>query len=324
MRSKGMRFVLLALLALGRDAGACDLCSVFVAKQAQGESALGFRAGFAEQFTRFGSLRRDGTAIPNAAGQYLNSSITQFFVAYGRTDRLSFQVNAPLIHRSFRRIQEDGIEQSSLSGLGDITLLVRYSDYLESDSGTALRWSVLGGPKLPTGSSHLVQGETAHHHSTAPSPGTSLDASGLHDHDLALGSGSLDGIVGGSIELRLDRFNLPMLAQYAFRTTNHHGYRFGNDLTWQAMPGYFVHLSPRSSVNASWCMTGEFKSRDRENGDFDPGTAMTSVFMGPQLAASWSDRMSGAIGIELPLFLETPSLQLVPSSRYRLNFTINL
>ena len=61
--------------------------------------------------------------------------------------------------------------------------------------------------------------------------------SGVHGHDLALGSGSFDGIVGTGIYTRWTRafFNASM--QYAIRTKGDFDYQYANDLTWFGGPG---------------------------------------------------------------------------------------
>jgi hypothetical protein len=76
---------------------ACDLCAIYSATQAQGETGKGPFAGFAEQFTYFGTVQVDGEKVPNQVGQYLNSSISQVFAGYNLNDRLGLQFNLPVI-----------------------------------------------------------------------------------------------------------------------------------------------------------------------------------------------------------------------------------
>ena len=81
-RNRGiMKIFSLTLLICGTAASAlsCDLCAVYSANQAHGERGEGFFAGFAEQFTHFGTLQLDGTEVSNTADQRLDSSITQLF-----------------------------------------------------------------------------------------------------------------------------------------------------------------------------------------------------------------------------------------------------
>src|SRR5262249_41678616 len=79
---------------------ACDLCSVYAANSAQGGNGKGFVAGFAEQFTHFGTLQEEGHEIPGE-GQYIDSSVAQVFAGYNFNDRFGIQVNLPVIYRSY-------------------------------------------------------------------------------------------------------------------------------------------------------------------------------------------------------------------------------
>src|SRR5438045_66153 len=97
----------------------CDLCSVYAASRARGDLGSGVFAGVAEQYTRFGTLQLDGNEVPNTAGQYLDSSISQLFAGYNFSSRIGAQFNLPLIYRSYRRTDDlGGIEQGTESGLG--------------------------------------------------------------------------------------------------------------------------------------------------------------------------------------------------------------
>jgi len=64
------RIALSALMTawLAGSTWACDLCAIYSASQAQGETGKGPFAGIAEQFTHFGTVQVDGTEIPNVAG----------------------------------------------------------------------------------------------------------------------------------------------------------------------------------------------------------------------------------------------------------------
>src|SRR5437660_1153464 len=119
-----MKAISVSVLAgvLATPASACDLCSIYSATQASGESGRGFYAGVAEQFTSFGTLQDEGRKAPNDIGQYINSSLSQLYAGYNFTDRLGVQFNLPVIYRSFKRPRGDVIEQSTESGIGDSSL----------------------------------------------------------------------------------------------------------------------------------------------------------------------------------------------------------
>ena len=128
------------LLVCAPFARACDLCSVYTAGMAHGETS-GWLAGVSEQFSRYDQLRDQGHRLSDDSGQYLDSSITQLFVGYGITDRLTVQVNLPYIHRSFERPEFDGIDKGT--AVRDVASLLGYAiaDTIaigDSDNDTAM------------------------------------------------------------------------------------------------------------------------------------------------------------------------------------------
>src|SRR5437867_4344135 len=169
---------------------ACDLCSVYSAMQARGEIKKGFTVGVAQQFTHYGALQEDGHKIPNDLNQHLDSSISQLFAGYNFTDRFGVQVNVPIIYRSFQRADDSGgIERGTESGISDVSLVANLLACRKAAKKFTFAWTLHGGVKLPTGGSDRLQEEVDE--LTAPPLPPGAPESGIHGHDLALGSGSL-------------------------------------------------------------------------------------------------------------------------------------
>ena len=147
-----------AFLSAAFAARACDLCAVYTAGMAHGETS-GWYAGLFVQVTRYDELRDEGHVIHDDSGQYLDSSITQLFVGYGATDRLSLQLNIPYIDRRFRRPADGGIEHGTVSGLGDVTALAQYTLLRHDDEDETWVWRALGGIKFGTGDSDRLTEE---------------------------------------------------------------------------------------------------------------------------------------------------------------------
>ncbi|MGZ3697137.1 MAG: hypothetical protein ACXWP5_03505 [Bdellovibrionota bacterium] len=310
---------LVLVLFFSSAAWACDLCAVFVADQAQGKSVYGIQGGLSEQFTHFGTLSASGTAIPNTTGQYLNSSITQIFATYHFNDQISVQANVSIIARWYSRPAATGMDTGRVWGLGDLPLLARYARYHELSENTALRWNVIGGIKFPTGDSSRIAEEL----SETDVPDGS-EPSGIHGHDLALGSGSFDFMVGGGIEPIYRRFVFPMSAQVAFRTQGSYGYRYANDLTFQFSPGYYAYLQHEKSLLASIVLSGETKGLDSFQGAPADDTGMTALYLGPAITGTLSDNLSAVLAVDLPVLMRNTATQVVPDSRVRVSFVARL
>src|SRR6266496_798293 len=227
-----MKMISLSVLAgaVASPALACDLCSVYSAMQARGEIEKGFTVGVAEQFTHYGALQEDGVGVSNDLHQHLDSSISQLFAGYNFNERFGVQLNLPIIYRSFQRADDaGGIERGNESGIGDLSLVANFLAYRSATKKSTFAWTVHGGLKFPSGSSDRLREEVDE--LTAPPPPPGAPESGIHGHDLALGSGSVDGIVGTGVFARRHRLFLSANAQYAIRTKGDFNYQYADDLS---------------------------------------------------------------------------------------------
>lgn len=314
-------FCLSAVLtgAVVTPASACDICSVFSAAQARGEIGKGFFGGVAGQFTHFGTLQEDGREMSNPTGQYLDSSVSQVFAGYNFNERVGLQLNVPVIYRSFKRPDDFAIDRGTEFGVGDVVLLGHYQPYRHEEKRFTFSWTVLGGIKFPTGSTHRLREEVAE--LTAPPPPPGAPDSGIHGHDLTLGSGSYDGIVGTGIFFNSHRYFLAASAQYAIRSKGDFDYRFADDLTWAGGPGYFLLLKEQYTLALQLNVSGERKDRDTFRGATAADTGVTAVYLGPQINFTWSDKLSAELGVDVPVSIDNTALQAAPDYRIRAGVT---
>ena len=317
-----MKILRVSVLAgvMAAPAVACDLCSVYSAMQARGEVEKGFTLGVAEQFTHYGTLQTDGAKVPNDLDQHLDSSISQLFVGYNFSDRLGLQVNLPIIHRSFQRADDAGAsERGSELGIGDVSLVANFLAYRTATKRFTFAWTVHAGLKFPTGSSDRLREELDE--LTAPPLPPGAPESGIHGHDLALGSGSVDGIVGTGVFARRRRLFLSANAQYAIRTKGDFDYQYADDLSWWGGPGIFLALNESYTVALQLNVSGEHKGRDTFQDQKADDTGITSVFLGPQVSVTWGERLSAELGVDVPVSIDNTALQSVAD--YRLRAAVN-
>jgi hypothetical protein len=339
-----------ALIATVITAGACDLCGCYTPQLdallpaadptafGQPWPASGRHTGWldhtyfavAEQFTYFGTLQLDGHEVDNPTGQFLDSSITQLVAGYSFTKRFALQINVPLIYRSFERPEGFTIDRGTESGLGDISLLGKLVVFRKESGGAlALKFDdpknphfeprepdltisalLLGGVKFPTGGTSRLKEEF----NEVEMPGA--PESGIHGHDLTLGSGSYDAIAGGQFSLRYKSFFFLADNQFALRGGGAHQYHFANDVSWSGGPGYYFVRSRKAIVGLQLVCSGEHKGLDRFQGNAAEDTGITSVFLGPRVVASFG-RISGELAVELPVSIDNTALQVVPDYRLR-------
>jgi hypothetical protein len=289
----------------------------------------GFYGAAAEQFTYFGTTQEDGHEVSNPTGQYEASSITQLVAGYTINDRFALQFNGPLIYRQFKRPEGFAIDRGTESGLGDISLLLKTVAFhfaspgqrefdvsgknpvaIEHEPDFTISAVLLTGLKLPTGDSSRLE-EEFHEISVPGAP-----RSGIHGHDLTLGTGSVDGIFGAQGSLRYKNFFAEENIQFTLRGDGAHQYHFANDLTWEGGPGYYFVRNSQVIAGLQFLISGEHKDVDRFRGKPAEDTGITSVFVGPRLVAS-RGRWSADLDVDLPVSIDNTAFQVVPDYRVR-------
>ncbi|MFL6583211.1 MAG: hypothetical protein ACJ8KU_01695 [Chthoniobacterales bacterium] len=341
----------LALLGVAvafADIHACDLCGCYTPQieampqpdatapfgQAAASSDLpswtrGIYAAVAEQFTHFGTLQFEGEEVANPTDEYLDSSIMQVVAGYTINRWFAAQINAPLIYRSFERPAGFSIDRGTEAGLGDISLLVKAVAFhvealarketvsdgkntaeITHDPDLTASAILLAGVKFPTGSAERLK-EEFHEIDIPGAPESSV-----HGHDLTLGTGSYDAIIGGQASLRYKECFFQADAQYAARTEGAHQYRFANDFAWSAGPGVYFVRNRHTICGCQAVVSGEHKGLDEFRGAPAVDTGITSVFLGPRFLISLG-KVSGELAAELPLSNDNTALQVVPDYRLR-------
>lgn len=181
---------------------------------------------------------------------------------------------------------------------------------------------------------HDAHGESAHRrhvvhagvvHDAEPETAavdTALPESGIHGHDLSLGSGSWDGVIGTSLFIQSRRAFFAANVQYAIRTEGDYDYRYANDLIWAGGPGAFLLLEENVTIALQANCSGEHKPRDRFRGSRSEDTGLTAVYLGPEVSATWKDRVSVIVGADFPVHMDNTALQIVPDYRLRAAVTV--
>jgi len=335
--------LLVFIAAAAATSRACDLCGCYTPQlnaMPGMESThffpwlAGWYAAVGEQFTRFATVQVDGHEVANPTGQYENSSITQIVAGYQINSRFALQLNVPLIYREFKRPEGFKIDRGTVSGLGDVSLLLktvlfhyaspaRRSFEFEGKNPIAIEHEpdftasavLLTGIKFPTGDSSRLE-EEFHEIEIPGAP-----ASGIHGHDLTLGTGSYDGIFGEQTSLRYKNVFFEANVQFTLRGDGTHQYHFANDLVWAGGPGYYIDRNRDTTVGVQFVASGEYKDVDRFRGEKAEDTGITSVFLGPRIVVS-RGRWSAEVAAELPVLIDNTALQVVPD--YRLHGGISV
>jgi hypothetical protein len=329
-------------------ARACDVCAIYTATEMQ-ENRSGFRIGVAEQYSRFTTRIPDATGEPEDEGEYLKGSTTQVLLGWDPRTLFGFQLNLPIITRSYRRIEDgvlvgdriqDGIlVHGSETGIGDVSVVGILRPWSWTNERSVLRLSLLTGLKLPTGDSSRLR-EEEENRARAQAGGTAASAamqpgrrrvvqadhipagspSGINGHDLALGSGSWDGVFGISAYGSFDRMFLTTNAQYSLRSEGQFGYQYGNEVNWFVTLGGYVLLRHDATLALQLVTSGSYQRPDSLDGtstaaEGEGDVSRLWVFVGPGMSFTWGTSLAAEIAGDIPV--EHRDLGLIPEYRIR-------
>lgn len=291
----------------------------------------GFIAGLAEQGTYFNNTQLNGHAALNSSGQplplgeqYLSTVTSEPFLGYNFCDRFGLQMELPIIYREYQSVHPGNAvitfyrPQSSEFGMGDIRLLGNFGLVKINTSNYTVDWNATAGIKFPTGNPDQLSKTNF--------------LIGITPADLALGSGSYDGIIGTDVSLRWGRFFATAETQYILRSQGAFGYQYANDLSWYGGPGVYLNRADDYTLSLQAIVSGDTKGKDTIQGPniTNPSTRSlpvtdtgeTGVYLGPQINFTWRDDASAQLGVDLPVSIVTTGIQIVPTYRFHAAVTV--
>lgn len=327
-----LRVVSAGLLFASGSALGCELCAIYSADNARGASSSGFVVSISEQFVPYRVLQFEDDEIDFDDGAYLDSSITHIVPTYNFSPRFGLSLNIPIVYNRFERTDFRysttppspvlETERGSESGIGDVALVGRGTLFQLDKMDYAITVNLLAGVKFPTGDSDRIEDEVeqARIFDSFLSPGTTHDPlshsiSGVHQHMIAAGSGSYDGIFGVTMNTRWKRWFFNSQFQYYLRTEGEHDFEFGDEILVSGGPGRYLVVSDAWTLNAQFNGFYETEARDKILGQKTDRTGMTAWYVGPQLSLTWGERLAANAGADFPLRIANNGLQNVPEYR---------
>jgi hypothetical protein len=280
----------------------------------------------------FHTLQFEGQEVSGPNPDFLDRSITHLVPGYNFSKRFGVSLNVPLVYHSFQRSDiryaVNGAdvfftERGTESGLGDTALIGRFAVLEFSRMKYGITINVLGGVKLPTGDSERLKDEVEQSQIFAARlpPGTPHDPLGhsrsfVHQHDLALGSGSFDGITGVTMNSHWQRWFFNSQFQYYWRTEGESSFQYGNELMVSGGPGCYVLLIEKFTLSLQANAAYETFARDRLLGQKSDATEMTGWYVGPQILFASGHHLSARVGADLPVRIENNGRQAVADFRF--------
>jgi len=316
----------LLLLSTWLPAPACDLCAIYRATNARGESASGFLFTVSEQYTAYDTFQREGEPYhqnPTFEQAFLHSSLTHIAPTYNFSEQFGVSLNIPLIYRSFHRVQLEAVppfgledERGTLAGLGDMSVIGRWTPLRIVDMQYSIVGSLFAGAKFPTGDTDRLDLELEQERAGQAlfGPGHNHPIGGIHQHDLTLGSGSFDGIFGGAITFRWDRWFLGAQGQYYLRTEAN-DYKFGDEIMISGGPGGYLLLNKDYTLTLQANALYDTMAQDKVLDITSTETGWTAWYFGPLINFTWKDHLTANVGVDIPLRIYNHGFQEVPDYR---------
>jgi hypothetical protein len=263
------------------------------------------------------ALAAEGVAAHNT-DYNLNASLG---IAYGITHELTIAAELPYVRRDHLREGDatGGVpnvnQLGTIAGIGDVNILAKYR--LTGEEG--VRLAIVGGLKLPTGSTHK----------RAPG-GDRLET----EHQP--GTGSLDPIVGVSAATKLNKIQLTASALYQRSGEGAQHTRLGDRLQGGIM--FSRHLGPvtiepehhhhdateephehklphHDSWDAFVELGGEWEGRQRIGGEVEAASGGAWVYAAPGLQYVSASGWSAGAALALPLWQHIRAAH--PNNTYR-------
>jgi hypothetical protein len=295
-----------------------------------------FALGFRMTYTR--PERRSDEDLEALAGQHIHAHNTDYNlnaslgVAYGITHHLTVSAELPYMRRDDLRegthahsggAAVNGVEQlGSVTGMGDMNLLAKY----RIGEGEKFRVALIGGLKVPTGSTHKrsTEGERLE---TEHQPGT----------------GSWDPIAGASASATMGALRVTASALYQFSTKGAQRTQLGDRLQGGIALSHRFGPAPHEHsesanhhhgdeldehdeehAHSSWDafgeLGGEWEGRQKIDGQVEEASGGKWLYVAPGVRFNSASGWSAAAAIALPVWQETRTSH--PDNRFRLTLSL--
>lgn len=231
---------------------------------------LGFESNALRSFVRIiqqNELTKDGNVIPDSENRKITVINTPLIIPLRLSPNLVFTSIVPLLNVASEKEVSGAKTTARSSGIGDIQLLIKKAFFKKDGLKKTMRFAWKAGLKLPTGD---------------------------EDQSPALGSGSVDFIVGGLLTYILDRFAMNHDLSYQINTRAE-GLRVGNLIKYNVAFEYRLLPETYQSIqettfNFVFEFNGRYQSRSKNDGQILENTGGTNLFLSPGMQVIFGPR----------------------------------
>lgn len=274
----------------------CDfcMCSMGISPLAMGGSSIRLDT----RYTELGREYSNGVKIPNTTNQKETYLTNVLSLQAELTDGLSTTLMVPFCHKSESEVDPgSGLASASNSGIGDLSLLMRYNIIADHEWANQRLVAVTAGVKFANGS-------------------TSLQDNGHPaDPDVQLGTGTTDFYAGVGGLLGFGNWNIEVNALALIRGFGNgsSGHTYGDNLNYDVLAKYrfyenldFMPTLFSPMVFGSIGIRGEWRGYEEQNGvplhnDELGWSGGNVVYVSPGIQFFFAPRVSLDASVWLPV-----------------------
>ncbi len=295
-----------ALIAQAQD---CDRCVATNYLQSAFLQEVPNHIGLQLAYDYRHTMLTGSTDTPNAADEKVATTLINLYYSQGLVEGTTLDVYLPFKSLAYTERPNYTYDSGRDSGLGDISLVLTQQIFGGLRDRKMVDWRVRGGVKLPTGDSSQLNNYPQA--PVAPDPqGRVYPTSALYPYDRAVGSGSVDWIVGSSYVVRYEDFFGVVDGQFIGRTAGENDFTFGNTVTVRVTPGYIFSYAKGNEFSILLDAAYRYDAQADYDGTTVADSGQTAFTMGPQLMGNFRNKVLASIGIALPIYQNVEGTQL--------------
>lgn len=309
-----MRSVCIILLSLfvfqgvveGQD---CDSCAATNNLQSAFLDDSVARIGAQLSYDYRHTMLTGSSDTANAADEKVATTLVNLFYSHTLLEDVTLDLYLPFLSRAYTERPNYTYDSGRESGIGDITLVSTFQIFQGKKDRKMVDWRLRAGVKLPTADGSMLNDYPRDF--TAPVAGAPVyPTSAVYPYDRALGSGSVDWIVGSSYVAQYEEIIGLIDAQFIGRTEGDNNFTFGDTVTARVAPGYIFSRAAGNEFSALLEAAYRYDGSADYDGFSVPDSGQSAFLLGPKLMLKLKERFIGSFGVSLPLYQSVEGTQL--------------
>lgn len=247
---------------------------------------------------------------PNAADEKVATTLVNLYYSQRLIEGTTLDVYLPFESKAYTARPNYTYDSGRDSGLGDMSLVATQQLFHGVAERRLVDWRVRAGVILPTGDASQLDNYPDGLVKPGDSDGPVYPTSGIYPYDRALGSGSVDWVIGSSYVARYEDFFGVIDGQYIGRTTGENDFTRGNTVTLHVKPGYIFSYAQGNEFSVMLDAAYRYDAQSEYAGVTVDNSGQTEFLIGPQVMANFRGRISATVGVNLPIYQTTEGTQL--------------